>query len=308
LAVVGFGVALGAASVAAAQPPASAPSRDDPYETLNRKLYSQSIVADKRFFLPLARVYHALTPGLIGVAIHNVVTNLSEPVVIFNDILQARLKWAGRDTLRLTANSLAGFGGIMDVAGKAGLPHRDNDFGVTLGVWGARPGPYLFLPFVGPSTVRDAIGKGVDGVMAPLNYIRFPGRLTLNISSQAVGALDERIRSQGDMDALLSSAADPYATLRSVYLQSREAEVRGETAPILPDLDEGPPPPASTPDAAPPGNETAPPSSPSAEAAPAAPSAEQAARDAAYADPDLPIMTARPFDRENGPAQLAAAD
>ncbi len=290
---LGLTLALAASGGAAAQTP------DDPYEGLNRRVYAASEGADARIFLPIAKVYHALTPGLIGRAIHNVIVNLSEPVVIANDILQGRFKMAGRDTLRLTANSLAGFGGIMDVAGRAGLPHHDNDFGITLGTWGVPPGPYLFLPLLGPSTVRDALGAGVDGVADPLNYFRFPGRLTLRVSSQVVGTLDVRLRSQGDLDALLSGATDPYATLRSVYLQQREAEVRGESAPvILPPIDDPEP-------TAPPPSQ-APAASPSAEL-PAATPASPAIEESGLSDPDRPIATARPFDRD-GATQLAALD
>jgi phospholipid-binding lipoprotein MlaA len=293
--VCGLGLALAASGAAAAQ----TPSPDDPYEGFNRRVYEGSMGADTRIFLPVAKVYHALTPGLIGLAIHNVLVNLSEPLVIANDILQGRFKMAGRDTLRLTANSLAGFGGIMDVAGKAGLTHHDNDFGVTLGTWGVPPGPYLFLPLIGPTTVRDAIGFGVDGVADPLNFVRFPGRLTLRISSQVVGTLDTRIRSQGDMDALLSGAADPYATLRSVYLQQREAEVRGDSAPvILPPIDDPEPAPAAP--------AVAPAPSPSADLHAATPS-PLAMEQTGLTDPDRPIATARPFDRD-GATQLAALD
>jgi phospholipid-binding lipoprotein MlaA len=301
---VGLALAVGEAGHASAQTRSGAaqPPAEDPFERLNRRIYDSSSGADTRFFLPAAKFYRRLTPGPIGSAIHNVIVNLSEPVVIANDLLQARFKSAGRDLLRLTANSLAGFGGLMDVATPAGLPHNDNDFGVTLGVWGVRPGPYLFLPLLGPSTVRDAIGKGVDIAADPLNFMRFPGRLTLQVSTSVVGALDDRIRAQSDMDALLSGAADPYATLRSVYLQSREAQVRGGgAAPVLPDMDEGPPAPAPGP------TSSAAPMPAAPAAAPAAPVLADAATQAALADPDRPIMTARPYDRP-GAAQLAALD
>jgi phospholipid-binding lipoprotein MlaA len=298
--LVGFGVTLALPGLAVAQPPAAQPSSDqptaaapgDPFEHANRKFYAASASGDKHIFLPLAKLYHALTPGFIGVAIHNIITNLSEPVVIANDILQVRLKRAARDTARLTANTLAGFGGIIDVADKAGIPYEANDFGVTLGVWGFKPGPYLFLPMFGPSTVRDTIGMGVDAVLSPFNYLRFPGRTTLNVSSQVVGALDQRIAQQGDYDALLSGAADPYATLRSVYLQSREADVRGDETPeILPPLDD--PAPAAGPAPAP--------------SAAAQPDLRAPAMLAAEDDPDRPMMTASPYDRDEA-AQLAALD
>jgi phospholipid-binding lipoprotein MlaA len=312
--VIGFGLAL-AVGEARAQPPAAEPAPaatpppEDPFERLNRRIYVQSTGADTKYFLPLAKAYHRLAPGPIGEAIHNFITNLSEPVIIANDILQARFKAAGRDFLRLTANSLAGIGGLIDVATPAGLPFHDNDFGITLGVWGVRPGPYLFLPVLGPSTVRDAIGKAVDTVADPLNFVRFPGRLTLQYSTTVVGALDNRIRSQDDMDALLSGAADPYATLRSVYLQSRESQVRGDdVTPTLPDIDSGPPPPTDSTPAPGPSAQAAPSALeppvaiPTAAVAPVAAPAEEA-----LAGPDRPIMTARPYDRQ-GTALLAALD
>ena len=314
--VVGFGLTLAVGEARAQPPTAEAPAAappEDPYERINRRIYEQSTGADTKYFLPLAKAYHRLAPGPIGEAIHNFLTNLSEPVIIGNDILQARFKAAGRDFLRLTANSLAGIGGLIDVATPAGLPFHDNDFGITLGVWGVRPGPYLFLPLLGPSTVRDAIGKAVDTVADPLNFVRFPGRLTLQYSSTIVGALDNRIRAQDDMDALLSGAADPYATLRSVYLQSRESQVRGDDAtPTLPDMDSGPPPPADSTPAPGPSSQAAPSALSPMVAVPAAavaPTSAPAAApaDEALADPDRPIMTARQYDRQ-GTALYAALD
>jgi phospholipid-binding lipoprotein MlaA len=296
IALVGFGAALVAADVRAQTP-------DDPYEGLNRRFYASAMHVDERYFQPLVRVYHALTPGLIGLAIHNLITNLGEPVVIVNDVLQVRLHAAAHDMVRLAANTTFGIGGMVDVAARNGLQHHDNDFGITLGVWGVKPGAYLFVPLLGPSTVRDSIGAGVDVLLNPLTYIRFPGRLTLQYSTAVVGTLDKRLNSQGDLEAITSDAADPYATLRSVYLQSREAEVRGESAgPVLPPIDEPEPPPPTT--QSPPG--------PSADAAPPAsgPSAVRVQEaEAAPVDLDAPMATA--FASDTGPApvgQLAAAN
>jgi phospholipid-binding lipoprotein MlaA len=284
---------IGAAQAAAATP-------DDPFEHLNRQFFASTQGADQHLVLPLARLFHALTPGPIGEALHNFVTNLAEPMVVANDVLQARLGHAVRDTARIVLDTTVGLGGLIDVAAPAGLPHHDNDFGITLGRWGVAPGPYIFLPLLGPSTVRDAIGEGADAVMNPLNFVRFHGRLTLEVSSSVVAGLDRRIRSQGDMDALLSDAADPYATLRSVYLQDREAAVRGESAPpVLPPIDdESPAAPAPTQ-----------PSQPSAEApAPAAGMAATAVpTDPQVADLDRPLITAQPWDRVASPVTLATA-
>jgi phospholipid-binding lipoprotein MlaA len=265
---------------------ASATSPDDPYERLNRQLYASHNGLDQTFLLPLARVYRALTPGLIGKAIHNMVQNLSEPVVIGNDILQGRVFDTAQETWRLIANSTVGIGGMIDVATPAGAPRRDNDFGITLGRLGAPPGPYLFVPLVGPTTVRDLAGQVVDGFMNPLNYIRFPGRTTLLVTSTVVGGLDLRISSESNLQAILSDAADPYATLRSVYLQNRAAQVEGEPGtPVLPNLDDEP---TATPsDAAPAAPSdatpaaTPAPTAPDPQSAPASPSAPAAAPTAA---------------------------
>jgi phospholipid-binding lipoprotein MlaA len=302
LALLAVGLAM--AGSAHAQTP------DDPYEKLNRRIFDASMAADRKYFLPVARRFHSLTPGLLGLAIHNFVTNLSEPIVVGNDILQFRLKRGANDLARLITNTTFGLGGIIDLANRQGLPHRANDFGVTLGVWGVKPGPYLFLPFIGSSDLRDAIGMGVDTVAAPLNWVRFPGRLTLQYSTAVVGAFDSRIRAEDELQAEISGATDPYATIRSDYLQSREAMIRGEeAAPILPPLDDAPAPAGSTP--ADSGEPHAAISAPSPSLAPAdavaiAPTSGPPAGAAAHAtqvasaddDPDAPIVTAQPRDRE----------
>jgi phospholipid-binding lipoprotein MlaA len=283
----------------AAQPvlAAAAQTPGDPLESTNRKFFNSQSGFDKHVFRPVAHVYQRLTPGPIGKAIHNVLTNLSEPLVIVNDLLQLRLKRAGQDTLRLTANTTAGWLGLMDVATPGGLPHHDNDFGVTLGRWGVGPGPYLYLPFVGPSTVRDAVGLGVDTAASPFNWVSFPHQTVVLVSQQVVETLDQRVQTEAEQDTLLRDAADPYATLRSVYLQNRESLVRGEKAtPPLPPIDtEAPTPDISQPPATtPPSSSQAPP--------PPAPSPSSNLDAPATLASDTPIATARDY----GP-QIAVA-
>jgi phospholipid-binding lipoprotein MlaA len=305
IAAAGASVSL-LAGVAQADPPPSRATAapGDPFERMNRRFYAGHITFDRRFFLPLARLYRALTPGVIGEGIHDVVQNLSEPVVIANDILQARFRQAGRDMARLTTNSSVGILGLFDVAKDIDLPHHDTDFGITLGVWGVHPGPYLFVPILGPSTVRDAFGHGVDIFLNPMLYVRFPGHQTLEITAPIVSGLDTRYRAEGELEAVTSEAADPYATLRSLYLQSREAEVRGANAlPELPPLDEEPPAspsPADSQTPAPPASHAPPTSDPPAAAPGLAPSAaaDPAAAQLAdaWTDPNAPIVTARRCD------------
>ena len=238
-------------------------------------------------------------------------------MIIINDVLQGRFKQATHDTLRLTANTTAGWLGLMDVATPGGLPHHDNDFGVTLGRWGVKPGPYLYLPLMGPSTVRDLFGAGADVAIDPLNFIDYPDRVTVAVTKTIVGGLDTRVQVQGQLDALLGDAADPYATLRSVYLQNREALIRGDDAPpVLAPLDDVPvslaplptspaSPASATPTAL---AATAPAVSVSALAA-AAPPAPPTEADIEYSvehpDPDAVIATARDWRRPMATAMAA---
>jgi phospholipid-binding lipoprotein MlaA len=219
---------------------------DDPYESFNRKSFAFSLKLDRAVVGPLARVSAGLTPAPVMKALHNILVNLSEPVVILNDLLQFRPERALKATTRLAINSSFGLVGALDLAAKGGITHEDNGFGDTLGRYGVKAGPYLFVPILGPSDFRDLIGRGVDEVSTPLFYLSFPYNTEVNSVLPIIGGLDERAMAGPQIKALLSDAADPYATLRSTYLQSREAEIRGDTAlPPLPDIDAAPATPAS---------------------------------------------------------------
>lgn len=220
-------------------PVASAPG--DPWERLNRRDYAIEGALDRHVIGPAARFYHKVTPGPIGRSIHNVLVNLSEPVVIINDLLQLRFKRAGVSATRLVTNSTLGLLGLFDVAARAGLPHHGNEFGVTLGRYGVPSGPYMYVPLVGPSTVRDFLGAGLDFLMNPLHWLAYPDRTEVGVSQTTVGGLDTRVMTEDQLNALLSGAVDPYATLRSVYLQNKKGEVEGEGVPQeLPSFDEPP--------------------------------------------------------------------
>ena len=236
---VTIGVAL-ALFVGSAADHSWAATPGDPYEKFNRKQFELQEKFDRYTIGPLTHLYRALTPGVIGKAIHHILVNLREPEVFINDMLQLRPARAASTAVRFAVNTTIGLGGMIDVAGKTGLPHHLNSFGDTLGHYGVRPGPYLFLPMVGPSTVRDLIGNIADGVMNPLHFVKYPNRQQVSVSLAVVGGLDAFRMSEGDLRALLSNAADPYATLRSTYLQNRAAEISGETViPVtLPNLDD----------------------------------------------------------------------
>lgn len=221
----------------------------DPWEGTNRKAYALQQRLDRLLVRPIARLFRTLAPGPIGKGIHNALTNLSEPVTCANDLLQLRFKRASVTIGRLAANSTIGVLGLFDVAKRLGLPHHDNDFGVTLGRYRVRPGPYMYVPLVGPTTVRDLIGKGADAVMDPLHWVAYAHSTEVGYILGGVGGVDQRVNSEPRLKAILADAADPYATLRSVYLQDRQGEIEGRDAVLqsLPSFDDPSPPPAPGP-------------------------------------------------------------
>lgn len=231
----------------------------DPWERTNRRTFAFNQVLDRAFIRPLSRLTSGLTPGPIGRVIHNFLVNLNEPVVIVNDLLQARPGPAVRSAFRLVVNSTAGGLGAVDVAKALGDPMHVNGFGDTLGRWRIGPGPYFVIPLFGPSSVRDMFGMLVDDATLPLQFLDYPYRTEVDITVNIVGGLNQREDVAKDYDTLLDGAADPYATLRSSYLQSREAQIRGDKAlPPLPDIDETPAAPEAAPAPASPATSTPP--------------------------------------------------
>jgi len=211
----------------------------DPWEPANRKGYAVQDFLDRHFIHPLSKVYKWLTPGPIGRGIHNVLVNLSEPEALFNDVMQLRFKRAGVPAARLVVNSTMGIGGLFDVAAHLGLVHHDNEFGVTLGRYGLRPGPYVYIPLLGPGTVRDTVGGGVDYLTNPARWLTYPNQSKILRAKFAANGLDARVQAEPALNALLSNAVDPYASLRSAYLQNKQSEIDGEGVPAdLPSFDE----------------------------------------------------------------------
>ena len=245
------------AGSAVARTASATATNPDPWERLNRANYALNARLDKALIRPLSKVSSGLTPGPIGQAIHNVLQTLHEPVVILNDLLQARPARAVRTAARLAVNVTLGLLGTVDTAKKLGLPHHPNGFGDTLGHWGVKPGPYLYLPVLGPSDVRDLVGGGVDTVSTPIFFVRYAYKNDVLVTLQVVGGLNERAMLDSELKALLADATDPYATLRSTYLQARQGEIDGgETPAALPDIGSpetdplpAPPPPTTPPTA-----------------------------------------------------------
>ena len=190
----------------------------DPLERINRKTYAFNSAVDRGVLRPVAKAYHKVTPDFVETGISNFFDNLETPRTILNDLLQGKFKAGLNDTGRLLLNTTVGIGGLLDPASAAGLDKNDEDFGQTFGRWGIRPGPYVVIPFLGPSTFRDGIGRVPDMYADPLHYVE---EYKVRYGIYAVSAIDTRTRLLSVDDAL-NQAYDPYAFMRNAYLQRRE--------------------------------------------------------------------------------------
>lgn len=208
-----------------ALPPGVKPDPRDPWERMNRTTWKFNDGFDHYVFRPVAKGYTKAVPRFARTGIHNFFGNLGYPIVILNDLLQWQITAFGSDIGRFLMNSTAGIGGLLDPATAVGLEKNDREFGQTLGVWGVKPGPYLMLPLMGPSDVRDTGGLLVDQFTDPRNYLF--GRW-VSWSLYIVSSMDRRAQLLGSTDRALEEAYDKYAFLRSAYLQNREFKVHGE--------------------------------------------------------------------------------
>lgn len=201
---------------------------NDPWEETNRDVFAFDVWIEHHIAAPVDDGYRAVVPEPAREGLHNVVTNLHAPIVLANDVLQARPKKAVNTLARIVLNTTFGLGGLIDVAGKLGIPYHDNDFGVTLGRSGVAEGSYLVLPVIGPLPPRDLVASGVDGVFDPLSYARFPGRHVLQLSRSAVRILDTVDQHRDEFESIERTSVDFYATTRNLYRQNRNAKIRGD--------------------------------------------------------------------------------
>jgi phospholipid-binding lipoprotein MlaA len=196
---------------------------NDPLEPTNRKIYAFDDALDTVIFKPAAQAYRFLLPEPVRTGVHNVLNNLGTPVELGNDVLEAKPRRAGDTTMRFLINTTVGVIGIFDVAKQWGYPDHDNNFGVTMALWGMPEGPFLWLPVFGPSDPRDAVGLGVDSAMDPFTWVGQGAAVTaLDWSRRAV---DERERHLDDIESTKKTALDPYATFRSLYRQHQRSLV-----------------------------------------------------------------------------------
>ena len=190
----------------------------DPFEGFNRAAYAFNDDLDRAILKPLATAYHNVVPTPVNNSISNFFSNLDDVVVLINDLLQLKFEQSLSDFGRITFNTTFGLGGLFDVASHMDLPKHNEDFGQTLGHWGVGSGPYLVLPFLGPSTLRDGLATPVDWELDPLSNI---DDNTTYWATQALYVIDTReglLRASRILD---TAALDPYTFMRDAYLQRR---------------------------------------------------------------------------------------
>ena len=211
------------------------PEPHDPWERLNRTMYGFNDKVDRAVLKPVASAYRFITPDVAEKGVDNFFSNLREVKTILNDLLQFKLLQTLSDTGRLIVNSTIGIGGLFDVAQHMGLEKHNEDFGQTLGKWGVGQGPYLVLPFLGPSSVRDGTGLTVDYAVFPVRQIDDDAtRNTLYL----LDIINTRAQLLEAGDIIDAAAYDPYIFLREAYLQRRKNLVHDGNPPPEPNGEE----------------------------------------------------------------------
>lgn len=221
----------------------------DPIESFNRQVFQFNDVVDRALLKPVAQVYHDVLPDPVRDCIGNIFSNFREPSNAVNNLLQGKPVDAASDTCRLVVNSTIGLLGCFDVARRMGLEKHSEDFGQTLGRWGIGNGPYLVVPILGPSTLRDAIGiYGAEPYLDPNFYIN---NVTARNSILGTRLVDQRSQLLQADDLISGAALDKYRFVRDGYLQRRRNQI----------YDGNPPPAADTGDK--PASDSPPPADPS---------------------------------------------
>lgn len=235
----GYNSADQSASIAPASGEEAVNEINDPLEKSNRTIFKFNNAIDHAVIHPIAKGYRKVAPQPVRTGLRNFLRNLKSPMTFANQLLQGDVEGAGEALVRTVVNSTVGLAGLIDVAAMHGLEYEQEDFGQTLGVWGVGHGPYVVVPILGPSSVRDYAGYFVDAYADPLRWWLF------NTDNEGwfyakVGAdyLDLRESLVDVLEDLEKSSIDYYAAVRSTYYQRREALKNDETQTAIPDFEE----------------------------------------------------------------------
>lgn len=203
----------------------------DPLEPMNRSIHSFNEALDRVAMKPLAQVYQAVAPQFVETGVRNVFSNLGDVGIFANNLLQFKGEDAASDFMRVAINTSFGFLGLLDIASEMGLRKHDEDFGQTLGKWGAGDGAYLVLPFFGPSTFRDTAGLAVDSnYLDPVRYIDDIGVRNRTAFVRVVSRRADLLEAKAALDA---AALDGYEFIRDIYLERRRAQIYDGRPPKL---------------------------------------------------------------------------
>jgi phospholipid-binding lipoprotein MlaA len=206
-----------------------APSPKDPWEGVNRATFTLNDAVDRAVLKPVAKGYRKYVPQFAQTGVNNFLTNLAYPTTIVNNLLQLKLVDAASDTARFVINSTLGLAGLFDPATDAGLARNDEDFGQTLGWWGVPSGPYLMLPLLGPSTLRDGPSLVADYYTDVRSHLDNSDR-QIDFAYAGLTVVNARARIL-PAEAALEGVFDRYAIVRNAYLQRREFQVRDGDVP-----------------------------------------------------------------------------
>ncbi len=198
----------------------------DPMMGVNTVSFELAQDVDRALIEPLAMAYKKVLPKPARIGLGNFIRNISSPIVFINDLLQLKPGRALKTLGRFVINSTIGVGGLIDVAKNKPfyLPYRHNGFANTLGYYGVKPGPYFFVPFLGPTTLRDLVGGAVDGVILPYGIGAPFNKLYYTLPNGAIRSLNRRVEFDCQLKTIRASA-DPYAAERAYYFKKREAEI-----------------------------------------------------------------------------------
>ncbi len=237
-ALAGFAlVAAFALGGCASVPPGTAltpAQKADPWEGWNRKVFAFNDAVDKAVAKPVAEAYQNVVPSLVRRGVNNVLGNLGDVWSTANQFLQGKFRYGLEMGMRVISNSFFGLGGLLDPATEMGLERRSEDFGQTLGRWGVGPGPYVVLPLLGPSTLRDTAGTVVDHQADPS---RLGAEQTDRYAITALELVNTRANLLATTNLLGQIALDPYTFVRDAYLARRQDQVY-DGAPPLEEMDD----------------------------------------------------------------------
>jgi phospholipid-binding lipoprotein MlaA len=200
----------------------------DPLEPLNRQVARFNDTVDDAVLRPVATVYRQVLPSPVRTGVNNFFSNLSDVWSFANSVAQLKLQDSAQTFMRVNVNTFFGLGGLLDIATEAGIDHHPEDFGQTLGYWGVPSGPYLVLPLLGPSTLRDALALPIDINGDPVNYVT---NIPLRNSMYALRLVDIRSNLLRAGQLLQDAALDKYSFTRDAFLQRRRSEIHDGNPP-----------------------------------------------------------------------------